>query len=140
MDVRHQNRILRIALLILIAALVAEWLPARGQAQRLPGPGSGVVDVSLVNDARVNAVQHGEWRVTQQGEWRANVQGTVATLPSMPPVIRAGERYFIQWPGHDGHVATLVALHPSGWAQVRVAGDTKDSWMNLTVAARIIPR
>jgi hypothetical protein len=139
MELRRENRILRVAVVVLFAAVVAGWSPAGGQAQRLPGPGSGVVEVSLANDGRVNAAQLGEWRVAQQGEWRASVQGTVATLPSMPPILRVGGRYEIRWPGRDPDVLTIGELHPSGWARV-TTWDNRVHWINLTTAVSLAPR
>jgi hypothetical protein len=134
MDLRRENRVLRLAVIILFALLLTGVATGDGQSQRLPGPGTGVVDVSVVNDARVNAVQHGEWRVAQQGDWRVGVQGTVATLPAMPPNLRSG-KYVVRWPGHTTtEELTVHELHPSGWA--RAGG----RWVNLAAAVSLEAR
>jgi hypothetical protein len=131
MDLRRENRVLRIAVGILFALLLTGVATGDGQSQRLPGPGTGVVDVSVVNDARVNAAQHGDWRVAQQGDWRVGVQGTVATLPAMPPSLRSG-KYVVRWPGQtETEELTVHELHPSGWAR------TGRRWVNLATAVSL---
>ncbi len=134
MDPRRENRVLRAIVILLAGVLFAQVPASGGQTQRFPGPGTGVVDVNLVNDARVNAAQHGEWRVAQQGEWKVGVQGSVATLPAMPPLLRAGQKYEIRWPGRDPEIHTVTELHPSGWAR------TGSRWVNLNTAVSIDPR
>jgi hypothetical protein len=141
MDVRRENRVLRIAVVVLFCALAADVAvsepgrrgPDEGgpQNQRLPGPGSGVVDVTVSNTPAV--AQHGEWRVAQQGDWRVGVQGTVATLPAMPPHLKAGGRYLVRWSGGDAYEEiTVEELHPSGWARIGRA-----RWVNLAQAATL---
>lgn len=126
MDPRRENRVLRALVVLLVGVLFAQASASGRQAQKFPGPGSGIVDVNLVNVARVTAAQRGEWQV--------GVQGSVATMPAMPPLLKAGQRYEIRWPARDPEIVTLAELHPSGWAR---AGSR---WVNLTTAVSIEPR
>ena len=128
MDVRRENRMLRVLVVVLFCALAADVAVSEPQTQRLPGPGSGVVDVTVTNAPQV--AQRGEWRVAQQGEWRVGVQGSVATLPSMPPHIKVGGHYLVRWPGELSEEITVHELHPSGWARVG-----RERWVNLANAA-----
>ena len=136
MDTRRENRVLRIAVVILLGVVLADVVRTSGQTQRLPGPGTGIVDVKVVDDARV--VQQGEWRVAQQGEWRVGVTGTVATLPPMPPLIKVNGKYTVRWSAgakDDARDVTVRELHPSGWARVGA-----DEWVNLAAAIAIAER
>ena len=144
MDTRRENHVLRVAAVLLLGLVLADVVRTSGQTQRLPGPGTGIVDVKVVDDARVvqqgewRVAQQGEWRVAQQGDWRVGVTGTVSTLPTMPPVIKVNGRYTVRWSlseKEDARDVTVRELHPSGWA--RVGGD---EWVNLAAAIAIIHR
>ena len=132
MDTRRENRVLRVAVVVLGGLLLADAGRTSGQTQRLPGPGTGIVDVKVVEGARVE--QQGEWRVGQQGEWRVGVTGTVATLPAMPPGMKVNGRYTVRWSA-EGRDVTVRELHPSGWARVGA-----DEWVNLATAIGITAR
>jgi hypothetical protein len=135
-SIQRENRILRIAVVILVCIVLA-GAAATGaqQSQRLPGPGSGIVDVRVLEGASVAAAQQGEWRVGQQGEWRVGVQGAVATLPAMPRIIRVGGVYAVRGPSLE-MVATVRELHESGWA--RVSDELKQEyWINLAAMSSI---
>ncbi len=130
---RRENRILRVAVALLFCGLLADVATTGQQTQRLPGPGSGIVDVEVVKEAQVAAAQRGEWRVGQQGDWR--VQGTVATLPSMPRFIKVGGVYAVRGPSLE-MVATVRELHESGWALV---SDElrQEHWINLAAMSSV---
>jgi hypothetical protein len=133
-SIQRENRILRTAVVIL-ACILAGAAASGTQTQRLPGPGSGVVDVSVVREAHVAAAQRGEWRVGQQGEWRVGVQGTVAMLPAMPRIINVGGVYAVRGPSFE-MVVTVRELHESGWA--RVSDQMKqEHWVNLAAMTSI---
>ncbi len=130
---RRENRILRVAVALLVCGLLADVAATGQQTQRLPGPGSGIVDVEVVKEAQVAAAQRGEWRVGQQGDWR--VHGTVATLPSMPRFLKVGGVYAVRGPSLE-MVATVRELHESGWALV---SDElrQEHWINLAAMSSI---
>jgi hypothetical protein len=138
MDPARENRVLRVVVVLLLCVVLAGAVSGR-QAQRLPGPGAGIVDVNITNEPRVNAVQQGEWRVAQQGDWRVGVQGTVATLPPMPSVIAVGRTYYVRWSDAAEHQRiTIRTLEPSGWASVDADGRSR--WVNLARAVSIETR
>jgi hypothetical protein len=133
-SIQRENRILRVSVVIL-ASILAGAAAGATQTQRLPGPGSGVVDVSVVREASVAAAQRGEWRVGQQGEWRIGVQGTVATLPAMPRIFKVGGVYAVRGPSLE-MVVTVRELHESGWALV--SDEVKqEHWINLAAMTSI---
>jgi hypothetical protein len=148
MNLRRENRALR-AVLVLSCCVVCAGVAVSGrQVQRVPGPGSGIVTVSLVNDARVNAVQssdwrvmqQGDWRVAQQGEWRVGVQGTVTTASGMPSFIGVGQTYDVRWAESEAFQRiTIRSLVPGGWAEVAGAAG-RVRWVNLARASSIEAR
>ena len=133
---RRENRVLRVVVALLFCGLLADEASTVQQTQRLPGPGSGIVDVEVVKEAQVAAAQRGEWRVSQQGDWR--VQGTVATLPSMPRFIKVGGVYAVRGPSLE-MVATVRELHASGWALVSDEM-RQQHWINLAAMSSIRER
>jgi len=134
-SIRRENRVLRIAVALLFCGLLADVATTGEQAQRLPGSGSGVVDVTVVGEAQVAAAQRGEWRAAQQGDWRVGVTGTVATIPAMPPILKVGGVYVVRGPSLE-MLATIRELHPSGWALV--SDETRQQhWINLAAMSSI---
>ena len=138
---RRENRILRVAVALLAGALLADVVTTGQQTQRLPGPGSGIVDVEVVKEAQVAAAQRGDWRVAQQGDWRVaqqgdwRVQGTVATLPSMPRFLKVGGVYAVRGPSLE-MVATVRELHESGWALVSDEM-RQEHWINVAAMSSV---
>jgi hypothetical protein len=132
-SMRRENRVLRVAVALISCGLLADVAATGQQMQRLPGPGSGVVDVRVVEQAQVAAAQRGDWRVGQQGEWR--VQGTVATLPAMPRFVKVGGVYAVRGPSLE-MVATVHELHESGWA--RVSDEMRqEHWINFAAMSSV---
>jgi hypothetical protein len=138
-SIRRENRVLRGAVVLLACVVFGEVMTSDArQGQKLPGPGTGVVDVQLVREAEVAAAQRGDWRVAQQGEWRVGVTGSVATLPAMPPIVHKDGVYILGGPSVE-MVATIRELHPSGWA--RVSDETRQQhWINLAAMTSIRER
>jgi hypothetical protein len=136
---QRENRVLRGAVLLLSCVVFGDVVTSDAQqGQKLPGPGTGVVDVQLVREAEVAAAQRGDWRVAQQGEWRVGVTGAVATLPAMPPIVHRDGVYILRGPSIE-MVATIRELHPSGWA--RVADEARQQhWVNLPAMTSIRER
>jgi hypothetical protein len=131
--VKRENRVLRVAVAVLFCALAADAVTSGDQTQRVPGPGSGIVDVKVVNEAGVT--QRGEWKVTQQGEWRVGVTGTVVAMPAMPNLAAVNRTYSIYWDRETADRVTVREIHPSGWARVDIGG--AERWVNLTRVASI---
>jgi hypothetical protein len=138
--VTHENRMLKVAALVLFCALAAGVGTSGSQTQRLPGPGTGVVDVRVVNEP--GTTQSGDWKVAQQGEWKVGVTGTVVALPAMPNLVSANRSYMIYWDQANAERVTVLEIHPSGWARVentRAAnGNGQPRWVNLSRAASIV--
>lgn len=141
MEPRRESRILRTAVVLLFGVVCGQVVATVGQTQRLPGPGSGVVDVNVINDARVTAAQSGEWRVTQLGTWAVTQQGAwrVTLQDTMPSLLKPGRRLEVRWPGREPEMITVTDVHSSGWALARSA-DGKIRWVNLPAAISIDPQ
>jgi hypothetical protein len=136
---RRENRVLRTAGVVLACVVFADVATSDGQqGQKLPGPGTGVVDVQVVRETEVAAAQRGDWRVGQHGEWRIGVTGPVATLPAVPPIVHVGSTYAVRGPSLE-LVVTVRQLHPSGWA--RVSDESRQElWINLATLSSIRER
>lgn len=139
--VKRENRVLRVAVVVLLSLLAADVGTSVQQTQRLPGPGSGIVDVAVVNEPGVTqrgewrVGQQGEWRMAQQGDWRVDVTGSVVATPSMPSLVTVNRAYTIFWDHANAERVIVREIHPSGWARVDL-GKTQ-RWVNLTRAASI---
>jgi hypothetical protein len=138
--VKRENGVLRVAVVVLFCALAAD-VGTTQQGQRLPGPGTGIVDVLVLNEPGVaqrgdwKVAQHGEWRMAQQGDWRVDVTGTVVANPSMPNLVTVNRSYTIYWDHVNAERVTVREIHPSGWARVDIGKASR--WVNLTRAVSI---
>jgi hypothetical protein len=133
--VNRENRVLKVAVVVLLCALGADVGTSgqRSQGQLLPGPGTGIVDVAQSGEWRVG--QHGEWRMGQQGDWQVDVTGTVVAVPSMPNMVTVNRAYTIHWDHVNAERVTVREIHPGGW--VRVESGKTERWINLTRAVSI---
>jgi hypothetical protein len=153
--IAHENRILKVAVVLLVCVAAAgagitgsqrsaNATEQHGAVQRLPGAGSGVVDVSVVNNAvdvrqqgDWRVAQQGDWRVVQQGDWRVGVQGTVTTTAPALPFLNVGATYTFQWAEHWNEVNVVREIHPSGWVRVDSSDPSRTRWINPSQAASI---
>jgi hypothetical protein len=139
--VKRENRVLRVAAVVLLCALAADVGTSGQQSQRLPGPGTGIVDVVVVNEPGITqrgewkVGQQGEWRMAQQGDWRVDVSGTVVAIPSMPNLVTVNRTYTIYWDHTNAERVTVREIHPGGWVRVEIGKTVR--WINLTRAVSI---
>jgi hypothetical protein len=139
--VKRETRVLRVAVVALLCALAADVGTSGQQGQRLPGPGTGIVDVVVVNEPGITqrgewkVGQQGEWRMAQQGDWRVAVTGPVVAIPSMPNLVTVNATYTIQWDVTNFERATVREIHPGGWVRAEIGKTTR--WINLSRALSI---
>lgn len=137
----RENRVLKVGIVALFCALAADVATTGQQTQRLPGLGSGIVDVAVVNVPGITqrgewkVGQQGEWRMAQQGDWRVDVTGTVVTIPSMPSLVTVNRAYTVHWDHINAERVTVREIHRSGWARVDIG--KAERWINLTRAVSI---
>jgi hypothetical protein len=120
-----------------IVALV--WgLPARGQVQPVPGPGSGVVSVVgrvEVADGSIQARQAGDWRVAVANAPDVRVVNTPTVSPAPLPFLKTRVRLQVIWPGGASQTLRVAQLGGGGWCLVEGSGNPY--WVNLNMAQSV---
>jgi hypothetical protein len=125
------------AAVIAIAGL-AWGLPARGQVQPVPGPGSGVVTVVgrvEVADGMVHARQIGDWRVAVANTPDVRVVNTATVAPAPLPFLKTGVRLQVTWPGGSTQTVRVAQLGGGGWCLIEGSGTPH--WINLNMAQAV---
>jgi len=121
-----------------IAAVGLAWgLPARGQVQPVPGPGSGVVTVVgrvEVADGLIQARQSGDWKVAIANAPDVRVANipTVALAPL--PFLKVGARLEVSWPDNTTATIRVVQLGGGGWCLIE---GQRPQWINLSLARSV---
>lgn len=112
------------------------WLlPARGQVQSAPGPGSGVVTVTgrvEIADGQIRASQLGDWRVTLANAADVRVVNTPTVVRAAHPFLKTGARVQVTWPDGSTETVAVVQLGGAGWVQGESGARTR--WINLDTA------
>jgi hypothetical protein len=111
---------------------------ARQDAQPRPALGSGRVDVNVINEPAVTALQGGDWRVALAGPADVRVSNQPRVTVAGPTFLQAGRAYRVTWDGGQTEVVTVAALSGDGWVQVEAGG--RGYWINLAVARAIEAR
>jgi hypothetical protein len=127
---------MRIAVIALLAAGGLWWAQsASGQAQPVPGFGSGIVTVQGTVGIGKLPDKLPDIDVGQRGEWRVAVSNTPTVTPALPPVLAsAGVRVLVTWPSGESE-RIVVAQMAGAWA--RVDGPEGQRWLNLATARAV---
>jgi hypothetical protein len=116
------------------AALLWVAVSAQQEMSPRPGPGSGMMNVSVTNTPSVTVANSPA--VQQQGEWRVAINNTpsvrVTEVPS-PGFLRTGSRYEITWVDGTSETVTVSSIATNGWIEV----ERSRRWINLTSARSI---
>ncbi len=105
------------------------------QTQPLPGPGTGIVPVTVTGPVPVtmagpvqistlpivNAAQQGEWNVRVANEPTVNV--------GAPEFLKKGGSYSLTWAGGDQEKVVVSQMAPNGW--IRTEHEGRARWINL---------
>jgi hypothetical protein len=117
-----------------VAALLWVAVSAQQEMSPRPGPGSGLMNVSVTNTPSVTVANSPA--VQQQGEWRVAINNTpsvrVTEVPS-PGFLRTGARYEITWVDGTSETVTISSIATNGWIEV----ERSRRWINLTSARSI---
>ena len=120
-----------------VMAGLAWGIPARGQVQAVPGPGSGVVSVVgrvEVADGLIQARQSGDWKVGVANTPDVRVVNTPTVVPAPLPFVKAGVRLLVTWA--DGSTVTIRVVQPGGggWC---LTESQRPAWVNLNLARSV---
>ncbi len=130
---------MKVATVVLIAVAVLYWARStNGQAQSVPGLGSGIVPVQGEVDVRrlppIDVGQRGDWKVSlANSDVRVVNTPTVAVAPLA--FLKTGGRYEVTWPAGDRETIGIAEFGGGGW--VRAAADGRRRWLNLAAAKTI---
>jgi hypothetical protein len=120
--------------IILVVAMLAgvTWATAQQEVQSRPGPGSGVMDVRVINHPAVTAAQSGAWEVGLSRPADARIIGMPNVTVSRPYFIQLNTTYLVTWSAADSEEVTITEAGGGGWVKV------KDSrWINLDQARSV---
>ena len=121
-----------------IAVVGLVWgLPARGQVQPVPGPGSGVVTVVgrvEVADGVIQARQSGDWKVVIANAPEVRVVNIPTVSPAPLPFLKVGARLEVSWPDNTTATITVAQLGGGGWCLI---GGQRPQWVNLSLARSV---
>ena len=114
---------------------VALWgvVAAGQQTQPWPGPGTGIVPVTVKGSVDIGTVP--VVRVSQQGDWNVRVANTPTVIAAPPEFVRKGASYAITWTNGDQERIAVVEVGTAGW--VRADRDGRSRWTNLASARAV---
>lgn len=125
---------------VVIAAVVVSALWAGVEAQQemrsRPGPGSGIMEVSVVNHPAVTAAQSGEWRVSLADTADVRITNTPSVVLDSPSFLTRGSSYRVTWENEQTETVKVVFVRPNGWVQVENSG-ARSRWINLNNARAV---
>jgi hypothetical protein len=126
--------------MLLAGTVAVTWvgLSAQQEMQPRPGPGTGVMNVAVVNHPAVTAAQSGEWRMSVANVADVRVANTVATTLMVPRFVQTGRMYAITWATGEREQITVRELGEDGW--IRVDQSPGSRWVNLGTARAIEDR
>ena len=118
---------------VVIAGLVWMQVSAQQEVQSRPGPGSGMMDVRVVNHPAVTAAQSGAWEVGLSRPADVRLINTVSL--TRPYFIQLNTSYRVSWTAGESETVRVVEAGGGGWVQVSSAGGMR--WINLDLARSI---
>ena len=120
--------------IILVVAILAgvTWAAAQQEVQSRPGPGSGVMDVRVINHPAVTAAQSGAWEVGLSRPADARIIGMPNVTVSRPYFIQVNTTYVVTWSATDSEKVTITEAGGGGWVQVKGS-----RWINLDQARSV---
>jgi hypothetical protein len=115
----------------------ALWIgvSAQQEMQARPGPGSGVMDVRVINHPAVTAAQSGAWEVALAAPADVRVINNANVTVSRPSFVQLNTRYRVTWSATETETVRVVAAASGGWVQVSSSGG--DRWINLDQARSV---
>ena len=122
------------SVIILVLAMLAgvTWTAAQQEVQSRPGPGSGVMDVRVINHPAVTAAQSGAWEVGLSRPADARIIGMPNVTVSRPYFIQLNTAYRVTWSAADSEEVTITEAGGGGWVKVKGS-----RWINLDQARSV---
>ena len=103
--------------LVIGGIAVALAAGVRGQAQAVPGPGSGVVTVTgtvQIADGMIHAAQVGDWKVAVANAPDVRVVNTPTVARAAWPFLRQGAQVTVTWPDGSTESIRIAQLGGAG--------------------------
>lgn len=115
----------------------ALWIgvSAQQEMQARPGPGSGVMDVRVINHPAVTAAQSGAWEVSLARPADVRVINSPSVAVSRPYFLQLNVTYRVRWSATETETVRVVGAGGGGW--VEVSGASGDRWINLDQARSV---
>ena len=123
-------------LAVTLAGMVWVGLSAQQEMQSRPGPGSGVMNVNVVNHPAVTAAQNGEWRVAIDNVPTVRLAAPARVSINVPEFVVKGRTYQVSWSDGTNETITVQEISEDGWIQI--SGRTR--WVNLGTARAVEAR
>ena len=125
----------------LLTVLAVLWVgvTAQQEMQSRPGPGSGTMNVNVVNRAQVTATQGGEWRVVLANAPDVQVTNVVPVTIEPPQFVVVGATSRVTWTTGEVETVTVRQLARGGWIRVDTQG-AGGRWINLQTARSVETR
>lgn len=122
-----------IASVAVAGAALLGVVAAGQQTQPLPGPGTGIVPVTVKGSVDIGTVP--VVPVSQQGDWNVRVANTPTVIAATPEFVRTGLSYAITWANGDQERIAVVGVGTAGW--IRADRDGRSRWINLASARAV---
>jgi hypothetical protein len=128
-----EERMNRSAIILVVAILAGvTWTAAQQEVLSRPGPGSGVMDVRVINHPAVTAAQSGAWEVGLSRPADARIIGMPNVTVSRPYFIQLNTTYRVTWSAADSEDVTITDAGGGGWVKVKGS-----RWINLDQARSV---
>jgi hypothetical protein len=126
-----------LAVVALLAGAVL-WVgtSAQQEVQTRPGPGSGLMNVNVLNRPAVLAEQIGEWQVSISRMPDVRIANTATVAVQSPLFATTGSKYVVTWAAGETERIAITGVGEGGWVQVENPGRGK-RWINLSNARSI---
>ena len=124
----------KVLLIVGMCVTGALWagVSAQQEMQARPGPGSGVMNVNVINHPAVTAAQSGEWQVSLTRPADVRITNNPNITVSNAYFLARGTAYRITWSGEERETVTVTEVGGGGWVQVQSAGARR--WINVSIA------
>ena len=119
-----------------VAAIFWAGVAAQQEVQSRPGPGTGLMNVNVVNHPAVTAAQSGEWQMAVTNVPNVRLaNAVVVTAVQAPRFITTSRTYVITWATGEKERIVPREMLDNGW--IRVEHAPGDKWINLESARSI---
>lgn len=130
------NRVHLVAIAVLAGVVFWAGVKAQQEVQPRPGPGSGLMNVNILNRPAVLAEQIGEWQVSVGRMPDVRIANTPTVAVRLPMFAARGSKYIVTWATGEIDRVSISDVGEDGWVQVDNQGKNR-RWINLRNARAI---